>query len=144
MATSIQVVFDCADPDLLAKFWAAALHYKEQEPPAGYDSWEGFLRAQGVPKEEWNSASAIVDPEQVGPRIYFQRMDTPKPTKNRVHMDLNISGGGKVPFPERVKRVNAEVDRLLKLRATKQRVWDDPGEYFVVMLDPEGNEFCVQ
>ncbi len=144
MGTSIQVVFDSADPDRLAKFWAAALHYKLQDPPAGYPSWYEFLRARGVPEAEWNAASAIVDPEKVGPRIYFQQMDTPKPKKNRVHLDINISGGRTVPDEERVKRVNAEVERILRLGATKQHVWEDPGEYTIVMLDPEGNEFCVQ
>src|SRR6267143_5994139 len=109
MATSIQVVFDCADPSHLAKFWAAALRYREQDPPSGYSTWEAFLKAQGIPEEEWNDASAIVDPEKLGPRIYFQRMATPKPRKNRVHLDLNVSGGGSVPPKERVKRVNAEV-----------------------------------
>ncbi len=154
MGTSIQVVFDCADPDRMAKFWAAALHYKEQDPPVGYPSWPEFLRAKGVPESEWNTASAIVDPQTIGPRIYFQQMDTPKPDKNRLHLDLNISGGGKVPLEERVKRVDAEVERILGLGATKQRVGEeidtydlvrvDPGEYWVVMEDPEGNEFCVQ
>jgi len=81
-------------------------------------------------------------------------MDTPKPDKNRLHLDLNISGGRKVPLEERVKRVDAEVERILGLGATKQRVGEeidmydlvrvDPGEYWVVMQDPEGNEFCVQ
>lgn len=144
MATSVQIVFDCKDPDRLARFWAAALHYRLQDPPSGYDSWEAFLRERGVPEDEWNSASAIVDPDKGGPRIYFQRMETSKPAKNRLHLDLNISGGSKVALPERVKRVNTEVDRLLELRATKQRVWDDPGEYWVVTQDLEGNEFCVQ
>jgi len=144
MGTSIQVVFDCADPARLAKFWAAALHYKEQDPPAGFTTWHEFLKARGVPEAEWNSAGAIVDPEKVGPRIYFQQMDTPKPKKNRLHLDINISGGGKVPPKERVKRVDAEVERILGLGAAKQRVWDDPEEYCIVMQDPEGNEFCVQ
>jgi len=145
MATSVQIVFDCADPDRLGTFWAEALHYKAQDPPSGFSSWEAFLKAQGVPEEEWNTANAIVDPEKIGPRIYFQKMDTPKPTKNRMHLDLNISGGGRVPLDERVKRVTAEVERILLLGATKQRVWKEPdGEYWVVMLDPEGNEFCVQ
>jgi len=93
MATKTQVVFDCADPDRLARFWAEALHYKMQDPPAGFASWEAALRAWKVPEEEWNSASAIVDPEGRGPRIYFQRMDTPKPGKNRLHLDLNASNG---------------------------------------------------
>jgi len=62
-----------------------------------------------------------------------------------VHLDLNISGGGRVPLDERVKRITAEVERIIRLGATKQRVWKEPdGEYWVVMLDPEGNEFCVQ
>ena len=144
MATSVQIVFDCADPDRLSGFWAAALHYKLQDPPKGFASWEEALKSFGVPEEEWNSASAIVDPEGKGPRIYFQQMDTPKPKKNRLHLDINISGGGKVPPKERVKRVDAEVERILGLGATKQRVWDDPEEYCIVMQDPEGNEFCVQ
>jgi hypothetical protein len=145
MATSVQIVFDCADPDLLGKFWAGALHYKTQDPPSGFVSWEAFLKAQGVPEDEWNTAYAIVDPEKVGPRIYFQKMDTPKPTKNRVHLDLNVSGGRSVPLDERVRRITAEVERILRLGATKQRVWNEAdGGYFVVMLDPEGNEFCIQ
>ena len=145
MATSVQIVFDCADPNQLGKFWAEALHYEEQDPPAGYASWAEFLKAQGVPEAEWNSANAVVDPEKAGPRIYFQKMDTPKPTKNRVHLDLNISGGSRATHEERVQRVNVEVERILTLGARKQAVWDEPdGTYWVVLLDPEGNEFCVQ
>ena len=144
MVSPVQIVFDCADPDRLAKFWAAALHYRVQDPPEGYASWEAFLKAAGVPEEEWNSASAVVDPAKIGPRIYFQKMDTPKPGKNRVHLDINSSGGSKVPYEERVMRVDAEVERILGLGATKQRAWDDSGEYWVVLQDPEGNEFCVQ
>ncbi|MBI4416057.1 MAG: VOC family protein [Euryarchaeota archaeon] len=144
MATDIQVVFDCGDPDRLAKFWAGALHYKLQDPPAGFASWEEALKKMGIPEEEWNSASAIVDPDGRGPRIYFQQMDTPKPGKNRLHIDLNVGGGASVPLEERKKRNHAEVDRLLRLGATRQRAWEELGGYWVVMLDPEGNEFCVQ
>ncbi len=152
MATSIQVVFDCADPDRLARFWAGALHYIEQPPPAGYASWDAFLEAMHVPREDANAASAVVDPEGKGPRLYFQQMDTPKPAKNRLHLDVNAGGGGKVPVEERKGRVDAEVTRLLGLGATilvpwdEQRLepWEAQGEYWVVMADPEGNEFCVQ
>jgi hypothetical protein len=75
MAFSLQAVFDCKDPASLSKFYAEALHYKLQDPPAGYESWEKWLMEKGIPEEEWNSASAIVDPEGKGPRIYFQQMD---------------------------------------------------------------------
>jgi hypothetical protein len=151
MATKTQVVFDCADPDRLAKFWAEALHYQLQDPPAAFSSWQAALKAWDVPAEEWNSASAIVDPEGRGPRIYFQQMDTPKPGKNRIHLDLNVSGGTTVRLSDRKAQVNREVGRLLDLGASEQKAWDlpprskgEPGEYWVVMQDPEGNEFCVQ
>ena len=152
MATSIQVVFDCADPNRMAGFWAEALHYVEQPPPAGYASWDAFLEAIHVPREERNAASAIVDPEGKGPRIYFQNLDTPKPAKNRLHLDVNVGGGGKVPVEERRAKVDAEVARLLSLGATRLKPWEEQvlepweaeGEYWVVMAAPEGNEFCVQ
>jgi glyoxalase superfamily protein len=150
-ATKTQVVFDTAYPDRLAHFWKEALHYKVQDPPAGFATWEAALKAWNVPEDEWNSTSAIVDPEGRGPRILFQQMDTPKPGKNRLHLDLNVSGGYAVSPKTRKSQVDKEVDRLLGLGATKQKVWDEPprskgepGEYWVVLLDPEGNEFCVQ
>jgi len=78
-------------------------------------------------------------------------MDTPKPGKNRLHLDLNVSGGSAVSPKTRKSQVDKEVDRLLGLGAVKQKVWDEPPrsegeplEYWVVLLDPEGNEFCVQ
>ncbi len=145
MAFKLQVVFDCKDPEGLAKFYAEALHYKLQDPPAGYASWEAFLKEHGIPESEWNSASAIVDPEGKGPRVYFQQMETPKPGKNRLHIDINASGGSKVPLDMRKRQVNDEVGRLVRLGAVKDHELDEGrGEYCVVMLDPEGNEFCVQ
>jgi hypothetical protein len=45
MATKIQMVFDCADPNRLARFWAADLHYRLQDPPQGCASWEEALAA---------------------------------------------------------------------------------------------------
>ncbi len=141
----LQVVFDCKDPDRLAKFYAEAMHYKLQEPPKGYASWEAWLKENGVPEDEWNSASAIVDPAGKGPRIYFQRMDTPKKGKNRLHIDMNLSDGMRAPFEARRDQVDREVARLQGLGATKDHELDEGrGEYCVIMLDPEGNEFCVQ
>ena len=145
VAFRLQVVFDCSDPDGLSKFYAEALHYKLQDPPAGFPSWEAWLAQQGIPKEEWNTASAIVDPAGVGPRIYFQQMDTPKLAKNRLHIDINASGGPRVPLAERRRQVDAEVERLVRLGAKRDHDLDEGrGEYCVIMLDPEGNEFCVQ
>jgi hypothetical protein len=144
MALELQVVFDCADPEKLSSFYAAALHYKLQDPPSGFNSWEEALKAWDIPEEEWNSASAIVDPEGKGPRIYFQQMDTPKLGKNRLHIDINASGGLKIPLEERKKQVDSEVQRIILLGAKKDHELEDSREYCVVMLDSEGNEFCVQ
>jgi hypothetical protein len=145
MAMRVQITFDCADPDRLATFWAAALGYEKQQPPKGYDSWQAFLAERGFPEDQWNSASAINDPEGSGPRIYFQRVPEPKTAKNRVHLDVNAGGGHGNPPDERRKRVNAAAERLIELGATAvSRADGHFGEYWVVMLDPEGNEFCVQ
>src|SRR5438034_1163801 len=121
VAPRVQIVFDCAEPDNLATFWDAVLHYKKQDPPSGFASWPDFLKAQGIPEQEWNSASAIVDPDGAGPRIYFQRVPEGKVVKNRVHLDLNVGGPRDAPHDQRRGRVDAEVDRLERLGARRSR-----------------------
>ena len=91
MATRIQVVIDCADPDGLATFWAEVLGYKKQDPPKGYATWRDFETAQGVPQDELNSWHAVVDPDGAGPRVYFHRVPEPKRGKNRLHLDLAVA-----------------------------------------------------
>jgi hypothetical protein len=144
MPTSFQVVIDCGDPARVARFWAEALGYVLQPPPAGHDTWEAFLAATGVPEADWNRASAVVDPEGKRLRLYFQRVPEGKVVKNRVHMDLNVGGGSEAPLEVRRGRVDAEVERLGGLGARVVRPVEEWGEYWVVMQDPEGNEFCVQ
>jgi hypothetical protein len=144
MATGVQVVIDCADPARVGEFWGVALGYKLQDPPAGFATWPDFLKAQGVPESEWNSAYAVVDPDGRGPRLFFQRVPEPKVVKNRVHLDLNVGGGPGTPVDQRRERVDREVERLQRSGATKQKAFAERGEYHVVMQDPEGNEFCVQ
>ena len=144
MATAIQIVFDCANPDRLARFWAAALGYKVQEPPPGFASWDNFLEAQGVPRDRWDSASAIVDQEGTKSRIFFQRVPEGKAVKNRVHLDLNVGGGHGTPMAERKRRIAAEIERLVGLGARQGRVVEEQGEYCVNMFDVEGNEFDLQ
>ena len=145
MATSIQIVFDCADPDSQARFWAEALHYQLPDPPSGFSTWEDWARAQGIPEENWNDLRAAQDPEGKGPRLFFQKVPEGKVAKNRMHMDLNVSGGPSVPLEEARKRIDAEVARLKALGATDERgSKEERGQYWVRMNDPEGNEFCVQ
>ncbi len=144
MTTAVQIVIDCADPARLAGFWSTALGYVVQPPPPGFDSWDAFLTEMGVPESEWNSASAVVDPEGKGPRIFFQRVPEPKTVKNRVHLDLNAGGEHGTPLDERKERVDAEAARLVAEGASVVGPMEQRGEYWVVLRDPEGNEFCVQ
>jgi len=144
MAVPIQVTFDCADPDRLAHFWADLLGYQLDPPPEGYDSWEKWLTTQGVPESEWNSASAVSDPDGHGPRICFQRVPEPKDRKNRVHLDVNVGGPRGTPDAERRSAVDAAVERAVGLGATKVRLVEEVFGRHYVMQDIEGNEFCLQ
>lgn len=142
MATKIQVVFDCADPDAQAAFWAAALGYIVQPPPEGFADWPAFLTAHGM-ADRLGTASAIVDPDGAGPRVFFQRVPEGKVVKNRVHLDISVTGGPRTPLDERRTRVAAEVTRLSGLGARKIREYLEYGEFWIVMADPEDNEFCL-
>jgi hypothetical protein len=146
MATRIQVTIDCADPGRLARFWAEALGYQLEEPPAGFETWQAYWVSRGLPEEEVEDGyDSIVDPERVGPRIWFQPVPEPKVVKNRVHLDLGVSGGREVPLATRRQRVDAEADRLVGAGATRLRVLAEEAvdHYGVVLQDPEGNEFCL-
>lgn len=143
MATTVQVTFDCADPLALARFWATALDYVIPDPPDGSASWEDFLRARGVPEEEWNAAAAAEDPDGTGPRLYFQRVPEGKVAKNRVHLDLRAAPG--LEGGQRMTALEARATELVALDATRIER-HEPGPMsggFIVMTDPEGNEFCL-
>ena len=144
VVTPIQVVFDCTDPPVVARFWARALGYRLQGPPEPSAEWLAFQDEQGIPEERWNDASAVIDPDGTGPRIFFQRVPEPKSVKNRLHLDINASGPPGTPPAERRARVDDTVRRLAASGATFARANTQYGEYCVTMLDPEGNEFDVQ
>ena len=144
MKTAFQVTYDCVNPTKLADFWALALGYQPDPPPAGYASWPEWARDAGIPEEEWDAYAAVVDPDEVGPRLFFQRVPEPKIVKNRVHLDVNVSGPRGTPPEQRRARVANAVSRLTQAGATKVREVDEPCGHFVVMTDPEGNEFCLQ
>ena len=144
MARDVQFTFDCADPARLAEFWAAALGYQVQGPPPGFETWPRALEAFGVPPERHNDASAVVDPEGSGPRVFFQRVPEGKQVKNRVHLDVRAAPG--LAGDDRMAALEAEAERLVTLGATRLARFEpappmDAGH--LVMADPEGNEFCL-
>jgi predicted enzyme related to lactoylglutathione lyase len=117
---------DATDPQRLAAFWAAALGYVA-EP--GYDDPDG---------------ASIIDPDGVGAAIGFLRVPEAKTAKNRVHIDIRV--GGKPPWDmaRREGLIRAKAAELADAGATAVRE-EFYGEHLghIVMLDPEGNEFCI-
>ncbi len=146
MPLSFQLVIDCTDPEPLARFWAAALGYELEPPPTGFASWDEYWRDVGVPEDELGGgADCIVDPSGRGPRVWFQVVPERKAVKNRLHLDIGVSGGRAMPMEIRRQRVDAEASRLASLGAAIVRVLATEGldHYGVAMKDPEGNEFDI-
>jgi len=147
MTVNFQVTIDCNDPDRLVHFWADALGYSVQPPPDGFETWAGFYRSIGIPEEELEDIGPdrLVDPDGKGPRFWFQKVPESKVVKNRLHLDLFVSGGRQTSVEERRASVDAEAERLVTAGATSLRVLYEEGidHYAVVMQDPEGNEFCL-
>jgi hypothetical protein len=146
MAVRFQLVIDCADPDRLAQFWMAALGYVPQPPPAGFATWDDYWRDVGLPEEDLGiGVDRISDPDGHGPLIWFQVVPEGKTIKNRLHLDVTVSGGRTVPMATRRERIDAEARRLAELGATPAGPWpqDDIDHYAVAMKDPEGNEFDI-
>jgi catechol 2,3-dioxygenase-like lactoylglutathione lyase family enzyme len=140
----VQITFDCADPDALASFWCEALGYQLQPPPPGFDSWDAFLDSVGVPAEARNDRSAAVPVEGSGPRLFFQRVPEGKTAKNRVHLDVRAAPG--LQGEDRMAALEAEAERLVALGAMRHTRFEPGAEMsagFLVMSDPEGNEFCL-
>ena len=142
MAANVQVAFDCADPAGLGRFWAAALGYIEQPVPPGYESWDALLAEMGVPEDKREDAYAVVDPDGAGPRLFFQKVPEGKSAKNRVHLDICPAG---VTASADERRVAAEGRRaeLVEVGAREVTRLEEYGQFWIVMQDPEGNEFCL-
>jgi len=113
MAARVGLVLDCHDPGALAGFWSEALGY--------------------VNLGEAGSYVLLLDPDGVGPKLLLQGVPEAKAVKNRMHLDIDAVD------------IESEASRLEALGA--KRVADDPvhehGTNWVLMADPEGNEFCV-
>ena len=124
------VVFDCVDAAPLARFWAGALGWSV----APYDERElERLASKGIYDPE-DDPSVMVEPpgDTDLPVLYFTEVPEEKVVKNRVHLDLATEGS-----------LEGEVQRLEALGAHVRNWAEDSGSTWCVMLDPQGNEFCV-
>ena len=139
---SFQVTIDANDPARLADFWCDALGYIIQPPPPEFESWDDWATAMGIPEENWNDARALVDPLGSGPRIFIQKVPETKSAKNRVHLDINVAPN--TTKDDRRPLVERRADELVAAGATVVGPMEVRGEFWIVMQDPEGNEFCLQ
>ncbi|WP_152347916.1 VOC family protein [Brevibacterium sp. CFH 10365] len=152
MSRTVQITIDCHDPERLARFWAEALGYIIPGPPGvrlGEDedpitAWKEFIADLGIELGPENMRAAIDDPEEVGPRVFFQTVPEAKTVKNRMHLDVRAAPG--LDGDERMDALETECTRLTELGGSRlRRVDPDPPleHGFIVMTDPEGNEFCL-
>jgi predicted enzyme related to lactoylglutathione lyase len=144
-----KLVIDANDPHAQADFWAAALRYEVEDNSALIEKLLGFgavspeLTVEFHGRPAFRDLVAVRHPDDpyeeesgtgLGRRLLFQRVPEAKTVKNRLHLDLHPGEG----------RREEEVVRLEKLGASVLRRMKEPGGEWVVMADPEGNEFCVQ
>jgi hypothetical protein len=118
-----ELVIDCADPRGLARFWCAVLGYEVQDD----DGDDDVVSIGSPPAPEGNDR-----PGPVPPMLTFARVPEGKTVKNRLHIDVNPTD----------REQDEEVRRLLDLGARHVDVGQGQ-QSWVVLADPEGNEFCV-
>ena len=112
---SVQVLelgIDALDAAAIRPFWRAVLGYVDDPNASG--PWSG-----------------LIDPLGQGPAVWFQRMDAPRPQRNRIHFDVSV------PHDEAGSRIGAA------LAAGGTLVSDARAPAFWVLADAEGNEACV-
>ncbi|MEI5676116.1 MULTISPECIES: VOC family protein [unclassified Nocardioides] len=152
MSRHVQITFDARDPRALSTFWRDVLGYVHPGPPGvelpeGADplaAWDEFLERVGVPADQRNSRSALEDPAGEGPRLFFQQVPEEKVAKNRVHLDVRSAPG--MEGDARMAALEAEAARLVERGASRVRRFEPEPPLslgFLVMADPEGNEFCL-
>jgi len=116
-ARILNITFDCKDARAQASFWAAVTGWTAQER----DATPGHVEY------------AFVPPAPGAPALYFTTVPEPKQLKNRIHLDLIPPGDDQ----------QAELARLTRLGATVL-AGQPPGVAWILMADPEGNEFCLE
>ena len=126
MTTHWTLGCDAADPHRLAAFWAQALGYVDE------------------PDYDFEDGASLIDPEGALPAIGFLRVPEGKTAKNRMHIDIRVAGGRQVDPALREQWIRAKAAELVTAGATTVREDSYDGQLdHIVMLDPEGNEFCV-
>jgi 4a-hydroxytetrahydrobiopterin dehydratase len=108
----LEIGIDTLDAAAIRPFWRAVLGYADE--PGGFGPWDG-----------------LIDPLGQGPAVWFQRMNAPRPQRNRIHLDVSV------PHDEAEPRIQAA------LAAGGTLINDAEAPAFWVLADAEGNEVCI-
>jgi hypothetical protein len=140
MAYEFQVAVDCAQPHVLADWWAETLGWKVVVSDPEFIRKmiaEGYITDADTRTHNgalvFADAAAIDHPEDPARRMYFQQVPEAKAAKNRWHLDVRVGQ----------EKVAAEKERLIARGATYLYDGQQGPHTWVTMADPEGNEFCV-
>jgi 4a-hydroxytetrahydrobiopterin dehydratase len=110
---TVEIGIDAMDIGLVLPFWRAVLGYVN-----------GSASRDGQPID-------VVDPAGIGPEVWFQQMDEPRPQRNRIHFDVTVPHD---VAEQRIADTIAAGGRLIN---------DSEARAFWVLADPEGNEACI-
>ena len=124
MAKLHEIVIDSLNPPALARFWATVLDGYAVRP---YDTKEIQRLAELGHTPDTDPNVAVDNIAGDGPVLFFQKTGTSNEQRNRIHLDVHT---------------NHLEDEVVRLKALGASVRDKHVGY-VVMLDPEGNQFCV-
>jgi catechol 2,3-dioxygenase-like lactoylglutathione lyase family enzyme len=110
----VVLVIDCSDLERSAAFWCAVLGYRQEGPTVG--QYLGLFPQSGP-----------------GLELLLQRVEDPKPTKNRLHLDL------------RTRELEPEVERIRAIGGVvmTEEPMAEFGYRWQILADPDGNELCV-
>jgi len=108
----LEIGIDTLDAAAIRPFWRTVLGYADE--PGRFGPWDG-----------------LIDPLGQGPAVWFQRMDAPRPQRNRIHLDVSV------PHDEAEPRIRAA------LTAGGTLINDAAAPAFRVLADAEGNEACI-
>jgi predicted enzyme related to lactoylglutathione lyase len=108
------VTLDSSDPQRLAPFWAEALHYRANPYHPPY--------------------LTLTDPTDKSPELVLQKVPEAKRNKNRMHLDL---------FGDDMEAEARRMQSLGARRISAEPLTGSSGNRWIVMADPDGNEFCV-